>query len=130
MSSDYTAGLAGASMQIDPQGLDRLRAGAREQSPEALHEAARQFEALFIHMMLKNMRESGFGDELFDSEQGKLYQGMFDQQVSANMAQSGGLGLADLLVRQLGGASRETAADTARPAFIYAGIASAGQSED
>lgn len=130
MSSDYSAGLAGASMQIDPQGLDRLRAGAREQSPEALREAARQFEALFIHMMLKNVRETGFGDGVFDSEQGKLYQGMFDQQVAMNMAQGGGLGLADLLVRQLGGMPEEAVADMARSASIYAGVASAGRGED
>lgn len=88
---------------FDPQGLDRLRQAAREESPDALREAARQFEALFIHTMLKNMRETGFGDGLFDNDQTKMYQGMFDQQIAGNMAANGGIGLAEVLVRQLGG---------------------------
>lgn len=112
---------AGAAIAADLQGLDRLRRAAREESPEALREVARQFEALFIHMMLKNVRETGFGDELFDSEQTKLYQGMFDQQVAVHMAEKGGIGLADLLVRQLGGEPGTAAG--ARTASLYAGTA-------
>lgn len=95
------ADISGAA--FDPQGLGRLRQAAREDSPDALREAARQFEALFIHTMLKNMRETGFGDGLFDNDQTKMYQGMFDQQIAGNMAANGGIGLAEVLVRQLGG---------------------------
>lgn len=120
---------AGAMMQSDLQGLDRLRQAAREESPEALREAARQFEALFINMMLKNVRETGFEDELFGSDQEKLYQGMFDQQLSQHMASGGGIGLADLLVRQLGGQSsgrpdgqQGGVAASVAPAAVYAGI--------
>jgi flagellar protein FlgJ len=89
---------------FDPQGLDQLRQAAREESPDALREAARQFEALFIHTLLKNMRESGTGEGgLFDNEQSRMYQGMFDQQIAGTMAEGGGIGLAEVLVRQLGG---------------------------
>ncbi|MDX9740386.1 MAG: rod-binding protein [Gammaproteobacteria bacterium] len=95
---------------FDPQGLDRLRQAAREESPDALREAARQFEALFIHSMLKNMRETGFGEGLFDNDQTRMYQGMFDQQIAGNMAAGGGIGLAEVLVRQLGGDRIEGAA--------------------
>jgi flagellar protein FlgJ len=89
---------------FDPQGLAGLRQAAREESPEALREAARQFEALFIHTLLKNMRESSFGEGgLFDNDQTRMYQGMFDQQIAGTMAAGGGIGLAEVLVRQLGG---------------------------
>ncbi len=92
-----------ASIYTDFQGLARLRRSARERSPEALRESARQFEGLFIQMMLKSMRQTLAGDGLFDSEQVRFFQGMFDQQVSLDLAQRGGLGLAEVLYRQLGG---------------------------
>lgn len=92
-----------AAVYTDFQALDRLRLGARENSPEVLHEVARQFESLFIQMMMKNMRAASFGDELFDSDQSTHYRDMFDSQMSLRLGEQGGFGLADLLVRQLGG---------------------------
>jgi flagellar protein FlgJ len=96
--------LSSASIYTDFQGLAGLRRAARERSPEALRETARQFEGLFIQMMIKAMRESLPKDGLFDSEQVRFFQGMFDRQVSLDLAQRGGLGLAEVLYRQLGGA--------------------------
>lgn len=102
----HEAALAGA----DAAGLERLRRSAGSEAPDALREAAVQFEALFIQTLLGTMREAGFGDELFGSEQGKLYQGMFDRQISVDLARKEGIGLADLIVRQLGGAAPPTPA--------------------
>ena len=83
-----------------------LRSGASENDPDVLREVAGQFEALFLQTMLKNMREASLGDPLLgDSDQHEMYQGMLDQQLSAEMASGKGIGLADLLVRQLGGES-------------------------
>ncbi len=92
-----------AVIYTDFQELGRLRQAARAESPETLHEVARQFEALFIQMMLKNMRAASLGDELFDSDQSEHYRDMFDSQLSLHLGQQGSFGLADLLVRQLGG---------------------------
>ncbi len=98
-----------STFYADPQGLAQLRAQARaggtEQSPETLRAVAGQFEALFVQMMLKNMRAASLGDGAFDSEQSRFYQGMFDQQIAVELSQGQGLGLADVLVRQLGGAA-------------------------
>ncbi|MEX1265310.1 MAG: flagellar assembly peptidoglycan hydrolase FlgJ [Woeseia sp.] len=81
-----------------------LRRGAEQNDPAALREVAGQFEALFIQTMLKNMRDASLGDPMFgDSEQHEMYQGMLDQQLSVEMASGQGIGLADMLVRQLGG---------------------------
>lgn len=90
-----------AAVFNDQNGLARLRRDAQAPSPETVRKVAQQFEALFIQMMLKNMRDTGVGDELFGSDQEKLYRDMFDQQLSVNLSEKGALGLADLLVRQL-----------------------------
>ncbi|MCS6948444.1 MAG: glucosaminidase domain-containing protein [Steroidobacteraceae bacterium] len=70
----------------------------------ALREAARQFESLFVRMLLQSMRNASFGDALFDSHEGGLYRDWFDQQVALDMSRAGGLGIAELLVRQLSSA--------------------------
>lgn len=97
------------SVYTDLQGLAKLRQRARaeggEQSPETLREVAGQFEALFVQQMLKTMRDSSLNEGLMDNDQTKFYQGMFDQQIALEMTRGKGLGLADMLVRQLGGTS-------------------------
>lgn len=95
----------------DPQALGALKAGARQQSPEALREAARQFESLLARMMIRSMREASLGDGLLDSEQGDLYQDMLDQQWAAELTRGRGLGLADMLIRQLSGVGAPAAGD-------------------
>jgi flagellar protein FlgJ len=109
-------GLQTAAIYTDFQGFDALRKSARDHSPDALRKVAQQFEALFTQMMLKNMRDASFGDDLFGSDEAKFYQGMFDQQIALHLSSTGGMGLADLLVRQLGGAQSgraEASADAA-----------------
>lgn len=98
-----------AGLVADPQGLAALKAGARQQSPEALREAARQFESLLARMMIRSMREASLGEGLLDSEQGDLYQDMLDQQWAAELTRGRGLGLADVLIRQLSGAAAPVA---------------------
>lgn len=87
----------------DPQALTSLKQDARAQDPAALKEAAKQFESLFTQMLLKNMREANksFGDSMFGSDQADFYQGMFDDQMALHLSQGKGLGLADMLIRQL-----------------------------
>ena len=91
------------SHYADFEGLARLKYAAREKSPEALLETARQFEGLFIKMMLKSMRQTLSGDSIFDSEQVKFYQGMFDEQIALDLARRNSIGLAEFLYQQLGG---------------------------
>jgi flagellar protein FlgJ len=85
---------------LDTKGLGDLKQSAKAGSPEALKGAATQFEAMFINMMMKSMREATPQDELTGSEQTKMFTGMLDQQLSQNMAKRG-VGLADMLIRQL-----------------------------
>lgn len=89
-----------ANLAADANSLNSLRSSAARSSPESLKGAAIQFEALFLNMMLKSMRDATPQDGLFDSQQTAMFTGMLDQQLSQNMAQRG-IGLADMLVRQL-----------------------------
>lgn len=101
----------------DPQGLNALRNDAKAQAPSALKEAAKQFESLFTQMLLKSMREANksFGDSMLSSEQTEFYQDMFDDQMAMHLSQGRGLGLADMLVRQLQGGISPTNAAGATP---------------
>jgi flagellar protein FlgJ len=87
-------------LAFDSKGLDELKQSAREKSPDSLKAAAKQFEALFMNMMLKSMRQAESKDSPFENEQSRMYTSMLDQQLSQNMS-SRGMGLADALVRQL-----------------------------
>ena len=81
-----------------------LRLAAENKDPAVLREVAGQFEALFIQSLMKNMREASLGDPVFgNSDQHDMYQEMMDQQLAVEMASGKGIGLADMLVRQLGG---------------------------
>jgi flagellar protein FlgJ len=86
----------------DFSGLNTLRAESRLDPQASLKQVAKQFEGIFIQMMLKSMRDASMGDAIFDSDQSKLYRDMFDKQVALDMASSKGIGIADSLVRQLG----------------------------
>jgi flagellar protein FlgJ len=90
-----------ASFYADPAGLAALKRDAAAQTPGALRETARQFESLFTSMMLKSMRDASMGNDLFGSDQQDFYQDMFDTQLASQLAGGKGLGLADVLVRQL-----------------------------
>ena len=82
-------------------GLNTLRAQARVDPQASLQQVAKQFEGIFIQMMLKSMRAASLGDDIFDSDQSKLYRDMFDKQIALDMASSKGIGIAESLVRQL-----------------------------
>jgi peptidoglycan hydrolase FlgJ len=96
-----TTPIADPAIYSDLSGLTALKRDARAADPNALREVARQFESIFAKMMLSSMRQASFGDPLFGSDQTKFYQGMFDDQLSLELTKGRGLGLADLLVRQL-----------------------------
>ncbi|CAA9892695.1 Peptidoglycan hydrolase FlgJ [Candidatus Methylobacter favarea] len=95
-------GVQNADVYTDFNGLSKLKSEARKQSPEAVKEVARQFEAIFLSNVLKGMREAKLADGLMDNDQSKFYSEMYDQQLAMHLSGSPGLGLADLIVKQLG----------------------------
>ena len=102
-----------AFVYTDIQGLAGLRYKARQNSPDATREAAQQFEAVFIQMMLKSMRAASVSEGgIMDNDQSRMYLDLFDQQLALSMAKQGQMGLADQIVKQLGG---ESASQQTRP---------------
>jgi flagellar protein FlgJ len=87
-------------LALDTKGLGDLKQAAKAGSPEALKTAATQFEAMFINMMMKSMRDATPQDGMLDSQQTKMFTSMLDQQMSQNLAKRG-IGLSEVLVRQL-----------------------------
>jgi peptidoglycan hydrolase FlgJ len=87
-------------LAIDTKSVDDLRLQAKQNPEQALKEVAQQFEAIFINMMLKSMREALPKKGIFDSQQTQFYTQMLDQQLAQKMSTSG-IGLADMMVQQL-----------------------------
>lgn len=80
----------------------------KESKEAALQNAAKQFEAIFMQMLLKSMRSAQDvleSDSPFNSESTKFYRDMHDNQLAIELSSNGSLGLSDLIVRQLGGDS-------------------------
>lgn len=98
-------------------GLTALKKSARNNDPEALRQVAKQYEALFARIMLKSMRDAIGKDPIFGSDEEQTYQGMADDQLSIELARGQGLGLADMLVRQM---QRLTGGDKTDPAAAAA----------
>lgn len=112
MTPDTTA----AQVYTDFSGLAALKREAQSASPESLRAVAQQFEALFLQMVLKSMREASLADGIFDSDRTDFYNGMFDQQLALTLSsRRGGIGLADVLIRQLGGETSGAPASPAEP---------------
>jgi flagellar protein FlgJ len=110
-NSNNSAGVYG-----DFSGLEKLKSAVRQQDPNALRQVAQQFESLFAKMMLKSMRKAIGKDPIFGSDQAEMYQGMFDDQLSLELTRGHGLGLADMLMKQLrGGMSTAVSSSPATP---------------
>lgn len=95
---------------LDVQGLERLKHTARQDPDAGAGAAAQQFEALFVQMMMKSMRDAVPTSGLLDNRQTEYFQELLDKQWSQTLANRG-IGLADKLVAELQG--RGVAAEAA-----------------
>jgi flagellar protein FlgJ len=103
-SPSLAASSASSSLALDARALSDLRRTAKDNPNEALKKAATQFEAVFMNMLMKSMREALPQEDPMASESTRMYTGMLDQQYAQSLSGKGGgqgLGLADLMVRQL-----------------------------
>lgn len=105
-----TTRIADAQNFLDVNGLNSIRqdakSGDKASKEAALDQAAKQFESIFMQMLMKSMRKAQdvlASDSPFNSESTKFYRDMHDQQMSLEMSNNGSLGLSELIVRQLGG---------------------------
>ena len=104
-----TSGALDQRLSVDVQGVNALRQAVRSSPEEGMKQAAKQFEVMFMQMVLKSMRDATPSDGMFSSQQEKMYTSMLDQQLSQNLS-GRGLGLAASMFTQL---SRSMAGDAA-----------------
>lgn len=93
--TDLTSRLA-----LDTKGFESLKQTARTDPTGATKTVAKQFDAIFVNMMLKQMRDASPQNGPLDSSSSKMYTSMLDQQLSQTMA-ARGVGVADQLLKQM-----------------------------
>ena len=88
-------------MNQEQQRLDRLQS-AQLSDEQKLREAASDFEAIFAQQMLKSMREATLKSDLIKVSEGeRVFREMLDQHRSEQLADSGLLGLGEMIYKQL-----------------------------
>jgi len=108
---------AAVGFYADFAAMAELRARAGRDRAGALGEAARELEALFLETLLRSMRAATPGDPLLGGAGLRLYREVHDRQLARELAARGSLGLAQLVVRQLGG-GREAGGGSAGGAAV------------
>lgn len=93
--------ITSTSTYLDFSALTQLKGDAARDPSKVIRKTAEQFEAYFIQQMMKTMRESIEKSDLLDSGKMDMYQDLMDKEVSLRMAQRGGMGLANMLERQM-----------------------------
>lgn len=72
-------------------------------SSTELAEAAKDFEALILGIMVKSMRSTIEKGDLFgESKHIETYEQLLDQEYAKGMAAQGGMGFAEMILRQYG----------------------------
>lgn len=94
--------LTAAASYHDFSALAALKSQSKGNSTAAMRGAAQQFEAMFLQELMKTMRDAVPKAELLESQAMDTFQGMFDKEVSVQMARRGSVGMADMLVKQMG----------------------------
>jgi peptidoglycan hydrolase FlgJ len=84
-----------------PIAADLLPAPPAVGAAGKMEETAKQFEAVFLSLLLKEMRESVGPDGLFAGDAGDVQGGLFDLYLGQHLADAGGIGLAATLTRHL-----------------------------
>ena len=98
--TESRSGALDQRLALDVQGVDALRYTVRSSPEEGLKQVSRQFEALFMNMVLKSMREATPSSGLLENRDQKIYMSMLDQQLAQNLS-GRGVGLAEAMLAQL-----------------------------
>ncbi|EAX47463.1 hypothetical protein TcarDRAFT_1481 [Thermosinus carboxydivorans Nor1] len=78
-----------------------------DRDDQKLRQACRDMEAVFLNLLLSRMRSTVPQSGLVDTSQEEIMRSLLDRELTSTMAQAGGIGLADMLYRQLTSENRE-----------------------
>ena len=89
------------SSYLDFNALAQLRGEAAHDPNKAARKTAEQFESYFLQQMMKEMRATVEKSDLVESNAMDTYQDMMDKEVAQQMVRRGGIGLANMLEKQM-----------------------------
>lgn len=103
MTQNIIASAQTQKVQADDETFKaKLESAMSEKDQEKLRTVCRDFESVFLNMMLQSMRATVPKSDFLGEEKGReMFEGMLDQELTKDMAKAGGVGLADMLFRQL-----------------------------
>ena len=79
---------------------DSKTLGLQNKNNQELENVAEQFEAIFVHQMLKQARQSKLAEGIFSSEAQDTFNNMLDTEYSQILSKKNNFGIADALIRQ------------------------------
>lgn len=106
--------VADSGAYTDLNRLHQLKVGEGRDSEANIRKVAQEFESLFLGEMMKAMRAAGdvlADDNFMNTNESKTYRDMYDQQLSITLSQGKGMGMADVLTRQLSQAPKPSTAN-------------------
>ena len=90
-----------SSTYLDFNALTRLKGEAAQDPSKAIRKTSEQFEAYFIQQMMKTMRESIEKSDLVEGGNMDTYQDLMDKEMSLEMVKRGGMGVANMMEKQM-----------------------------
>ena len=88
----------------DLASLNSIRTLAKTDEHAALEKVAKQFESMLVRMMMKSMRDANavfMKGNMLSSPATNMYQQMYDDQLAVSLSKGPGMGLGELMVKQL-----------------------------
>ncbi|WP_019530944.1 flagellar assembly peptidoglycan hydrolase FlgJ [Dasania marina] len=104
MQSSVLQRSASSDAYTDLNSLNNIRSLGRTDKNAALEEVAKQFESMLVRMMMKSMRDANevFAEgNMLSSASTAMYQQMYDDQLAVSLSKGGGMGIGDIMVKQL-----------------------------
>ncbi len=106
--------ISSSGSYLDFNALTQLKGEAARDPSKAVRKTAEQFEAYFIQQMMKSMRDTIEKSDLVEGGNMEMYQDLMDKEVSLSIAKRGGMGLADMMERQMNQAQAMSTQDALR----------------
>ena len=90
--------------QLTEKNLERMRGQSKfgqVDSEKKMEKVARDFESVFVNKLLESMRKAIPKSGLLDSSALDMYQSMMDQEMAKNMSERKGMGLGEMVYKDL-----------------------------
>jgi flagellar protein FlgJ len=90
--------------QLTEKNLERMRGQSKfgqVESEKEMEKVARDFESVFVNKLLESMRKAIPKSGLLDSSALDMYQSMMDQEMAKNMSERKGMGLGEMVYKDL-----------------------------